>query len=82
MQAIHYAPNSGVLYLMRAAALLKRDWMGDSFEALADCEKAIKLDPTLVKAYCRRIMALISLAQFKVGRKQPCSRTSTCTASS
>ena len=50
---------------MRAAAYLKRDWMGDNFAALADCEAAILIDPTLIKAYCRRIVALISLGQLQ-----------------
>ena len=66
LQAIHLAPSVADLYINRATACLKRDWMGDSYSALADCERAIALDPTLVKPYYRRITALIALGQLEV----------------
>lgn len=66
LQAIHLAPTFADLYTSRAAAFLRRDWMGDAFAALADCEAAIALDPKPIKAYARRIYALITLKQLQV----------------
>lgn len=68
-QALHYAPNSAVLYANRAAAYLKRGWISDSWAALQDCEKAVSLDPLFAKAHCRRVHALISLGQVTAFRR-------------
>ena len=66
LQAIHIAPNCALLYYCRAAAYLKRGWIADIWAALQDSETAIHLDPTLIKAHCRRILALTALGQLQV----------------
>ena len=61
------------LYANRAAAWIQLlTWR----EALSDCEKAIDLDPTYVKAYVRRTKALMELGSFDDacrGLEQACS---------
>ncbi len=52
--------EDSVLYSNRAAALLKRQFEGDAKMATRDCELAIAADPTLVKAYYRKMQSLQS----------------------
>lgn len=65
MQAIHLAPQCALLYSSRSAAYLKRSWIADAWAAVQDAETAITLDPLLIKAHCRRILALVALGQLQ-----------------
>lgn len=64
-QALQLNPTSAMLHTNRAAALLSRDWVGDSMWALKDCEAALKQDPILAKAHYRRIQALKAMDQIQ-----------------
>lgn len=59
--AIDLSP-SAVLYSNRAMAYLKQD-MAD--EALADAERALELDPEMVKGHWRKAQALHDLGRFE-----------------
>jgi WD and tetratricopeptide repeats protein 1 len=48
--AIQKAPESPVLYLNRATALMRRKWFGDFYDALKDCHTALHLDPGYVRS--------------------------------
>ena len=67
LQAVHLAPGCALLYSSRSAAYFKRGWIADYWAALQDAETAISLDPLLLKAYCRRILALVALGQLQAG---------------
>jgi hypothetical protein len=43
-EAMRYAPHMSALYSNRAAALLHRQWRGDSAQALADACHALLLE--------------------------------------
>ena len=70
-QAIHYAPQSALLYSNRSAALLGRSWEGDAWYALQDAEQALRMNPSSSKAFYRRIQALRALGQLEVHRPSP-----------
>lgn len=72
VQAIQKAPRCAMLFTSRAAAYLKRDWIGDSWAALQDCETAISLDPAFSKAHWRRVHALNALGQLQVAFSSLC----------
>lgn len=59
--AIHLLPNHPVAYLNRATAYMRRNWYGDVYAGLRDCQTALKLDPTYVKAHFRLARALFEL---------------------
>ncbi|XP_049872723.1 WD and tetratricopeptide repeats protein 1 isoform X2 [Pectinophora gossypiella] len=59
--AIAECPDCAILYSNRAAALMRRGWAGDTYAAIKDCYKAIKLDPTHVKSHFRLAKALMEL---------------------
>lgn len=54
-------PNHPVFYLNRATAYIQRNWYGDMYAALKDCETALHLDPTYAKAHFRMTRVLIEL---------------------
>ena len=64
-QAVHRCKRSPLLYANRAAALLKRRWEGDIYDALRNCYRAIELDPLYVKAHLRLLRCLIELERTK-----------------
>lgn len=59
--AIRLAPDYAALYLNRATAYMRRNWHGDVYEALRDCQRAIHLDDDYVKAHFRLARALLQL---------------------
>lgn len=59
--AIDLLPNHPVAYLNRATAYMRRNWYGDVYAGLRDCQTALKLDPTYVKAHFRLARALFEL---------------------
>lgn len=59
--AINLCSDSAVLYGNRAAALMKRDWDGDMYAALRDCQKTLELEPNHYKAHFRMIRCLHEL---------------------
>jgi WD and tetratricopeptide repeats protein 1 len=63
-EAIHIAPNNPVLYLNRATALMRRKYLGDVYEALRDCHKALHLDPHYIKAHFRLARSLFEINQL------------------
>jgi hypothetical protein len=65
-EAIHLAPDAGLLYANRSAALLARNWEGDAWWALQDCERALQLAPNNYKSAYRRIQALKALGHLQV----------------
>ncbi|KAL7636304.1 UNVERIFIED_CONTAM: hypothetical protein RMT77_013063 [Armadillidium vulgare] len=56
--AIQCYDNIAVLYSARAATLIRRNWDGDIYAALRDCNRAIDLDPDHVKAKFRQVKCL------------------------
>lgn len=63
-EAISIAPNNPVLYLNRATALMRRKYLGDVYEALRDCHRALHLDPHYIKAHFRLARALYEINQL------------------
>ncbi|XP_045535856.1 WD and tetratricopeptide repeats protein 1 [Papilio machaon] len=59
--AIAECPDHAVLYSNRAATLMRRGWSGDTYAAIRDCYKAIKLDPNNVKSHFRLAKGLMEL---------------------
>ncbi|XP_034253371.1 WD and tetratricopeptide repeats protein 1-like [Thrips palmi] len=59
--AINLCKESAVLYGNRAAALMKRDWDGDIYAALRDCQKTLELESNHYKAHFRMIRCLHEL---------------------
>lgn len=59
--AIRVAPDYAALYLNRATAYMRRNWYGDVYEALRDCQRAVQLDDGYVKAHFRLARALMQL---------------------
>jgi len=60
-KALCRAPKSAVLFSNRAAALMKRNWDGDTYAAMRDCCSAIKLDAGKVKPFHRLVRCLQDL---------------------
>ncbi|KAK2710929.1 WD and tetratricopeptide repeats protein 1-like isoform X2 [Artemia franciscana] len=67
--AISKCPNSALLLSNKAAALMKRKWMGDVYDALRACLSAIELDPDYMKAYYRLARCLLDLKRPKEAEK-------------
>lgn len=63
-EAIQLMPNNSVLYLNRATALMRRKYLGDCYEALRDCHRALNLDSHYVKAHFRLARALFEINQL------------------
>lgn len=57
--------DCSVLFLNRATALMKRNWYGDVYAAVRDCQRALRLDPHYVKAHFRLARALLKLGQLQ-----------------
>lgn len=60
-ECIKLMPNHPIFYLNRATAYMRRNWFGDMYAGLRDCQYALQLDPTYVKAHFRLIRALFEL---------------------
>lgn len=60
-ECIKLMPKHPVFYLNRATAYMRRNWFGDVYSALRDCQQALRLDPTYVKAHFRLARALFEL---------------------
>lgn len=60
-ECIKLLPNHPVFYLNRATAYMRRNWFGDVYSGLRDCQQALRLDPTYVKAHFRLARALYEL---------------------
>lgn len=58
---IELLPDHPVFYLNRATAYMRRNWFGDMYSGLRDCQKALKLDPTYVKAHFRLARVLFEM---------------------
>lgn len=63
-EAIQLTPNNPVLYLNRATALMRRKYLGDCYEALRDCHRALSLDSHYVKAHFRLARSLFEINQL------------------
>lgn len=59
--AIQKNRNHPVFYLNRATAYMRRNWYGDVYAGLRDCQTALMLDPTYEKAHFRLTRALFEL---------------------
>ncbi|RVE50822.1 hypothetical protein evm_004571 [Chilo suppressalis] len=64
-EAIAACPDCALLYSNRAAALMRRDWSGDTYAAIRDCYRAIKLDPDHVKSHFRLAKGLMDLGRAR-----------------
>ncbi|XP_067945862.1 WD and tetratricopeptide repeats protein 1-like isoform X2 [Watersipora subatra] len=62
-KAIALYGSSSVLHSNRAAALLKRNWDGDTYAAANDCMRSIQLNCHQHKAYYRLCTSLITLGR-------------------
>lgn len=60
-ECIKLMPNHPIFYLNRATAYMRRNWFGDMYAGLKDCQHALQLDPTYVKAHFRLARALFEL---------------------
>lgn len=65
-EALLITPNNPILYLNRATALMRRKYLGDYYEALRDCHKALHLDPYYIKAQFRLARALFEINQLSM----------------
>lgn len=63
-EGVQITPNNPVLYLNRATALMRRKYLGDCYEALRDCHKALHLDSHYIKAHFRLARALLEINQL------------------
>ncbi|KAI8421414.1 hypothetical protein MSG28_009489 [Choristoneura fumiferana] len=63
--ALGESPHTAILYSNRAAALMRRGWSGDTYAAIKDCYRAIKLDPTHVKSHFRLAKGLMDLKRAR-----------------
>ncbi|XP_051158774.1 WD and tetratricopeptide repeats protein 1 [Leptopilina boulardi] len=59
--AISLCPKASELYNNRAAAYMKRNWGGDKYAALRDCQMTLRLDSENVKAHFRLARCLNDL---------------------
>ncbi|KAF9422720.1 hypothetical protein HW555_001714, partial [Spodoptera exigua] len=64
-EAIALCPDCAILYSNRAAALMRRGWSGDTYAAIKDCYKAIKLDASHVKSHFRLAKGLMDLKRAR-----------------
>ncbi|CAB3254277.1 unnamed protein product [Arctia plantaginis] len=64
-EAIASCPDCAMLYSNRAASLMRRGWSGDTYAAIKDCYKAIKLDSTHVKSHFRLAKGLMDLKKAR-----------------
>lgn len=62
--AIRLAPKNPILYLNRATALMRRKYLGDNYESLRDCHRALHLDPHYIKAHFRLARSLYEISQY------------------
>jgi tetratricopeptide (TPR) repeat protein len=64
-KAINLVPNSPILYGNRAAALMKRNWYGDTYCAMLDCYKALSFDIMHLKSHFRLAKCLFDLKWYR-----------------
>ncbi|XP_041979806.1 WD and tetratricopeptide repeats protein 1 [Aricia agestis] len=67
--AIAACPDCALLYSNRAAALMRRGWSGDTYAAIRDCYRAIKLDSNHVKSHFRLAKGLMDLKRAREARE-------------
>ncbi|XP_066582568.1 WD and tetratricopeptide repeats protein 1 [Prorops nasuta] len=60
-KALSYCPTAAVLLANRAATYMKRNWDGDTYAALRDCQETLLLDPEHVKAHFRLARCLLTI---------------------
>lgn len=60
-ECIKLLPSHPIFFLNRATAYMRRNWFGDMYSGLRDCQQALRLDPTYVKAHFRLARALYEL---------------------
>lgn len=53
------------MFSNRAAAFIKRKYLGDYYAALKDCVTALKLEPNHLKAHFRLIVCLLELKMIE-----------------
>ncbi|KOB70014.1 WD and tetratricopeptide repeats protein 1 [Operophtera brumata] len=63
--AIGVCPDCAILYSNRAATLMRRSWSGDTYAAIKDCYRAIKLDAAHVKSHFRLAKGLMDLKRAR-----------------
>uniref|UniRef100_A0A2P2I7M8 WD and tetratricopeptide repeats protein 1-like n=1 Tax=Hirondellea gigas TaxID=1518452 RepID=A0A2P2I7M8_9CRUS len=67
-EALQYCPTSPELFSNRAAALMHRNWEGDTYAALRDCFRALAQDPRHPNAYHRMASCLQKLGRTDEAR--------------
>ncbi|XP_061713918.1 WD and tetratricopeptide repeats protein 1 [Cydia pomonella] len=63
--ALGACPDHAILHSNRAAALMRRGWSGDTYAAIKDCYRAIKLDSGHVKSHFRLAKGLMDLKRAR-----------------
>jgi tetratricopeptide (TPR) repeat protein len=66
-EAVKLAPANATYLINRAAAALMLERASD---ALSDCQAALEVDPTLIKAHVRASKALVQLGRVSDARRQ------------
>lgn len=54
-------PECPEFYASRAVAFMKRNWLGDAYAGLLDCQRALRLEPGYLEGHLRMVRALYEL---------------------